>query len=143
LGEAVEVLRLLFSGEPVTYAGKHYRLDNMLLAPASRPPIWVGGKGDRALRLIAKLDEGWNAAWFQDVDAYLERAALLGGAPVRRSIGQYAQGSAQEMTDRLGAFAGAGVSHAVMCFSSMPFGLDDPDDLARFAQDVLPHVRGL
>jgi hypothetical protein len=28
----------------------------------------------------------------------------------------------------------------VMCFSSMPFGLDDVDDVARFASDVLPHV---
>jgi hypothetical protein len=66
---------------------------------------------------------------------------LLGDAPVRRSIGQYAQGSAQEMVDRLHAFGELDVEHAVMCFSSMPFGLDDADDLARFASDVLPHVR--
>jgi hypothetical protein len=30
-----------------------------------------------------------------------------------------------------------------MCFSDMPFGLDDPEDLASFAQDVLPHIREL
>ena len=147
LGESVEVLKLLFGGEPVTYDGKHYRLRDALSRPLPaqrpRPTIWVGGKGDRAMRMIASVADGWNAAWFQDVDAYLDRAALLGDAAVRRSVGQYAQGSAQEMVDRLASFASVGVEHAVMCFSSVPFGLDDPDDLARFAQDVLPAVAAL
>jgi hypothetical protein len=66
---------------------------------------------------------------------------MLGDAPVRRAIGQYAQGSSEEMVDRLASFADLGVEHAVMCFSSTPFGLDDTDDVARFAQDVLPHLR--
>jgi hypothetical protein len=108
-----------------------------------RPTIWVGGKGDRAMRLIADVADGWNAAWFQDPDAYAERARRLEGAHVRRSIGQYAIGTAQEMNDRLSSFASLGVEHAVMCFSTVPFGLDDPDDVARFAQDVLPHVGSL
>jgi len=47
------------------------------------------------------------------------------------------------MVDRLAAFASAGVEHAVMCFSAVPFGLDDPEDVVRFAQDVVPHVRAL
>jgi probable F420-dependent oxidoreductase len=144
LGESVEILKALFEGNPVDYAGKHYRLDGALCRPVPaqnpRPTIWVGGKGDRAMALIARVADGWNAAWFQEVDAYLERAALLGGATVRRSIGQYAQGSSQEMTDRLAAFGDEGVEHAVMCFSTVPFGLDDPDDLSRFAQDVLPNL---
>ena len=146
LGEAVEILAALFGGGAVAYEGQLYHLHDMVLSPVSSPQIWVGGKGDRAMRLIARLgrDHGaaWNAAWFQDVDTYLERARLLGDSPVRRSIGQYARGSAQEMTDRLSAFAEqGGVEHAVMCFSEMPFALDDPDDLTRFAQDVLPTVR--
>lgn len=145
LRESVEVIRLLFDGSPVTYGGRFYILDEMLVLPrpVRRPPIWVGGKGDRAIPMIAGLGEGWNAAWFGDVDAYRERAALLGDSQVRRSVGQYAHGSAQEMTDRLAAFAAEKVELAVMCFSDVPFGLDDPDDLARFAQDVLPHVRPL
>jgi len=145
LGEAVQILKLVFDGGPVSFAGRHYTLRDMVVAPRPaqrpRPTIWVGGKGDRAMRMITSVADGWNAAWFQDVDAYLERAALLGDSPVKRSVGQYARGSPQEMIDRLVAFAGAGVEHAIMCFSDVPFGLDDPDDLARFAQDVLPHVR--
>lgn len=147
LGETVEILKHLFDGEPVTYHGEHYTLNEAIARPLPvqrpRPTVWVGGKGDRALRLIAGVADGWNAAWFQDVDAYLERARLLGDAPVRRSIGQYAKGSPREMVDRLAAFAAVGVEHAVMCFSDVPFGLDDPEDVARFAQDVLPHVKEL
>ncbi len=145
LKEAVQILKLAFSGDPVYFNGKHYTIDGLPVAPRPaqdpRPTIWVGGKGDRAMRMIAEVADGWNAAWFQDVDAYRERAALLGDAPVRRSVGQYVQGSAQEQVDRLCAFRDrGGVEHAVLCFSSLPFGLDDPDDLARFGQDVLPHV---
>jgi probable F420-dependent oxidoreductase len=145
LREAVEVLKLCFSGEEVSFEGRHYRLDGLVCLPrpaqTPRPTIWVGGKGDRALRVIAEVADGWNAAWFQDAQTYAERARLLGDSSVHRSIGQYAKGSAQEMVDRLHSFAELGVSHAVMCFSDVPFGLDDPDDLARFAQDVLPSVR--
>lgn len=100
--------------------------------------IWVGAKGDRALRVAAKAD-GWNAAWFQDPQQYAERSARV-PQRVRRSIGQYARGSAQEMVDHLHAFADLGVEHAVMCFGEYPFGLDDTDDLGRFAQDVIPYV---
>ncbi|MGH2758449.1 MAG: TIGR03619 family F420-dependent LLM class oxidoreductase [Actinomycetota bacterium] len=147
LGESVDILKGLFEGGPLSYAGDHYRLEEAIARPLPvqrpRPTIWVGGKGDRALRVVAGVADGWNAAWFQDVEAYLERAKVLGDAPVRRSIGQYARGSAGEMVDRLAAFAAVGVEHAVMCFSDVPFGLDDPDDLSRFAQDVLGHVRKL
>ncbi len=147
LGESVEILKALFTGEPVTFEGKHYRLTDALCLPVPaqepRPTIWMGGKGDRTMKLISSIADGWNAAWFQDVEAYLERAALLGDANLRRSVGQYAQGSPQEMVDRLASFASAGVEHIVMCFSEVPFGLDDTDDVARFAQDVLPHAKNL
>ena len=147
LGETVEVLKAAFTGEPVTYAGKHYKVTDLVVRPRPaqdpRPTIWLGGKGDRAVRLAARVGDGWNAAWFSDPAAYQQRAALLGDSGVRRSIGQYAHGSAEEMVDRLATFAALGVEHTVMCFSTVPFGLDDVDDVARFAQDVLTYVHDL
>lgn len=147
VGEAVEILKAAFSGDPVTYAGRHYKVSDLVVRPVPaqrpRPTIWVGGKGDKAIGVAASVGDGWNAAWFSDPAAYAERAAQLGDAPVRRSIGQYAHGSADEIVDRLASFAALGVEHAVMCFSTMPFGLDDPDDVASFAHDVLPHAAEL
>lgn len=145
LAESAEVIRALFTGERVSYEGRHYRLDDAVLAPApAEPPaIWIGGKGDRAVALAGRVGDGWNASWFSDPDAYAERAAHLGDARMKRSIGQYVSGSAEEIVDRLAAFAALGVEHAVMCFGTVPFALDDPDDVARFASDVLPHTRSL
>src|SRR5438309_3507854 len=104
LGEAVEVLKAAFTGEAVTYAGKHYKVTDLVVRPRPaqnpRPTIWVGGKGDRAIRLAGRVGDGWNAAWFSDPAAYQERAGVLRDAGVRRSIGQYAHGSPAEMADR-------------------------------------------
>lgn len=146
LAEALEVLKLAFTGEPVHFSGSHYVVDGLAVLPrpvqSPRPPIWVGVKGPRAIAIAAKAD-GWNAAHIQEPSDYEPLIAHLEGANVRRSIAQYAKGSANEIVDRLAGFAALGVEHAIMSFSDVPFGLDDPDDVAGFAQDVLPHVRGL
>ena len=63
------------------------------------PPIVVGGKGDRLLRLVAELADGWNTCWVWTPDAYRERLEVLtracdavgrDPASVRRSLGLYA-----------------------------------------------------
>ncbi|MEX0991843.1 MAG: LLM class flavin-dependent oxidoreductase [Actinomycetota bacterium] len=50
------------------------------LAPAPRrsggPPVWIGGKGDAALRLAADLADGWNG-WGIDEETFAARAAEL------------------------------------------------------------------
>lgn len=146
LAEAIEILKLAFTGEPVRFEGKHYLVDGLAALPrpiqSPRPPIWVGAKGPRAIAIAARAD-GWNAAHIQDPADYEPLTRHLDGAPVRRSIAQYAKGSAPEIVDRLSGFAALGVEEAIMSFSDVPFGLDDPDDIARFAQDVLPYVRDL
>lgn len=63
-----------------------------------RPPIWVGGRGDRLLELVARSADGWNTVWAMTPEAYrarltvLERACERVGrdpATVRRSLGLY------------------------------------------------------
>ena len=53
MGEAVQVIRLLWSGERVSFEGEYYRLDNALCSPAPvqrpAPPILIGGSGERHL----------------------------------------------------------------------------------------------
>jgi probable F420-dependent oxidoreductase len=57
LREALQVVKLLWTGGPVDYAGSHYRLRGAVCAPRPlqepRPPILVGGGGDGLLAVAA------------------------------------------------------------------------------------------
>lgn len=57
LAEAVGIITRLFGGEPITFAGRHYRVTKHTIHPRPvqhpRPPILVGGNGPRLLTLAA------------------------------------------------------------------------------------------
>jgi alkanesulfonate monooxygenase SsuD/methylene tetrahydromethanopterin reductase-like flavin-dependent oxidoreductase (luciferase family) len=62
LEEAIEVIRLMWSGErSVSYDGKHYRLDGVHPGPAPAHPIgiWLGAYGPRMMRVVGRLADGW------------------------------------------------------------------------------------
>ncbi len=58
LTEAVTIIKGLFAGETVTFAGRHYRVTGHVLDPLPvqrpRPPILIGGNGRRLLTLAAR-----------------------------------------------------------------------------------------
>jgi alkanesulfonate monooxygenase SsuD/methylene tetrahydromethanopterin reductase-like flavin-dependent oxidoreductase (luciferase family) len=61
LEEAIEVIRLMWSGErSVSFEGRHYRLDTR---PGPRPAhaigIWLGAFKPRMLRLVGRKADGW------------------------------------------------------------------------------------
>jgi alkanesulfonate monooxygenase SsuD/methylene tetrahydromethanopterin reductase-like flavin-dependent oxidoreductase (luciferase family) len=41
------------------------------------PPVWIGGKGDRLLDVVAGHADGWNTVWVWTPEAYRERVAVL------------------------------------------------------------------
>jgi probable F420-dependent oxidoreductase len=59
--EQVEVLRLLWDQEVVTYKGRFHTITEAGLnpLPAQRIPIWMGGGADVLLRRTARLADGW------------------------------------------------------------------------------------
>lgn len=63
LSETIELIRTMWTNAPATYAGKHYRVENAYCEPRPdpMPPIVVGGSGERMLKMIARLADGWNA----------------------------------------------------------------------------------
>lgn len=66
LREAITVMRLLWSGDEVSYAGRHYQLDRALCRPQpvqpGGPPIWLGESFDEAsISLIADEATAWNS----------------------------------------------------------------------------------
>jgi probable F420-dependent oxidoreductase len=102
LGEAAEIVGRLLEGEELTYPGRHYSIRGAICRPGPlqtpRPPVWVGGKGDRLLEVAAKVADGWNLSWLGDVGIYRERLASARRAcdavgrdfdSLRRSTGVY------------------------------------------------------
>ncbi len=63
LSESLTVLRKLWSGEPVSHAGRFFQFEGVMMQPPPRqaggPPIWCGGRSDAALRRIGRLTDGW------------------------------------------------------------------------------------
>ncbi len=62
MAEAVTILRRLFDGERFTFAGKHYRYDDVQLfpLPVQRPmPIWLGGFLPKALDRAGRMGDGY------------------------------------------------------------------------------------
>jgi probable F420-dependent oxidoreductase len=103
LVDALEVVKGLLGGGPFTYDGRHHRAFDATNRPRAvqqpRPRVFVGGKGDRLLRLAAKHADGWNTCWVWTPDAYAERRQVLDDACVAigrdpasmwRTLGLYA-----------------------------------------------------
>lgn len=103
LREAIIVCGAMLDGGPCTFDGEYHSAAGAVNAPAAlqqpRPPVFVGGKGDRLLGVVAELADGWNTCWAWTVDDYRERVAVLDRAceergrdpkSVARSLGLYA-----------------------------------------------------
>jgi len=62
LGETLEVLKLLWSGEPVDYDGRfhHLRGAQQLPVPTRPIPVLIGGAGPRTMDLVARHADWWN-----------------------------------------------------------------------------------
>ena len=102
LGEATEIITRLLAGEELVFKGEHYTVDGAVLKPGPRqqprPPVWVGGKGNRNLKNIARHADGWNFSWIGSYDTYEERVRFVNKAcedigrdpsTLKRSVGAY------------------------------------------------------
>ena len=60
--EALDVIRRLWTGRDVSYAGRFNTLNEFSLDPMpvqSPPPIWVAGRRDAAMKRAARFGDGW------------------------------------------------------------------------------------
>lgn len=84
LEEACEVLRGMFGGGPYSFDGAHVRAVEARCRPRPvqrpHPPIWIGGRGDRLLGVVARQADGWNTAWASTPESYRERVKVLEAA---------------------------------------------------------------
>jgi alkanesulfonate monooxygenase SsuD/methylene tetrahydromethanopterin reductase-like flavin-dependent oxidoreductase (luciferase family) len=93
MDECLTVLRGLLTGEPVTFHGEFFDLDDAVILPAPRSPvpIIIGGRSDAAVRRAARLGDGWIGIWnsarrFAEVVATIdEHAAAAEREPYPRA----------------------------------------------------------
>jgi len=65
LGEAVQIIKKMWTEEEAYFEGKYYRIKGAYNSPKPvqrpHPPIWVGGGGEKlTLRIVAKYADGCN-----------------------------------------------------------------------------------
>jgi probable F420-dependent oxidoreductase len=95
--EGLEIVRGLFTSERFSYAGRHFSIDDVAIAPRplqARLPIWIGGTSDAALRRAARHGDGWIPA-FASERKFARLAETLRGflAEERRSPADFTWGS--------------------------------------------------
>lgn len=152
LDEACQVLKLLWSEESGTFAGKHYQLEQAVSDPKPiqrpHPPIMIGSSGERyGLRVVAKHADIWmNASMRPDVAELTRLSQLLDRhceeigrdpATIRRAVQFPLPGDPAETMRTAESYVRAGFSDIVF----MPF----QGGLARVeaAATLLPRLREL
>jgi alkanesulfonate monooxygenase SsuD/methylene tetrahydromethanopterin reductase-like flavin-dependent oxidoreductase (luciferase family) len=99
--EALTIIDRLWTGEPVTFEGKHYRVDGMRLnpRPVQRPriPIWVGG--DLRLPGVRRRLARWDGCF-----AYKSGPEPIHADDIReiRALVEQEQGTAEHYDFRVG-----------------------------------------
>jgi alkanesulfonate monooxygenase SsuD/methylene tetrahydromethanopterin reductase-like flavin-dependent oxidoreductase (luciferase family) len=159
LEEALEVITRLMAGGPVSYAGRHYRLDEAFLEPRPvqqpRIPILVAAHRPRMLRIAARYADQWDtfaelpgastegvtSGVAEQLAALDEACTAVGRDPatIRRStwVGR-------EVWRSQDAYVGFVRRMRLTGFTDLTTVMPAPEDvslLRRVAADVLPALR--
>ncbi len=99
LGEAMKILRGMFTQERTTFEGRYYSIKDALCEPKplqEHLPIWIGGGGEQlTMRVVAESADGWNVfrmpheAYQHKLDVLAEHCRDVGRDPedIRKSLG--------------------------------------------------------
>jgi probable F420-dependent oxidoreductase len=156
LDEALRAMKLLWSEPRSTYKGRFYELKDAIAEPKPvqrpHPPIWIGSKGERMLRLTARHADVWNsnARSFEESVAalrYLDEACLKIGrdpATLRRSINVTLDGADVTLA-KADAAVKAGFSELLIMIGARGQAMPavDPRKRAEEAAGLLPRLRAL
>jgi alkanesulfonate monooxygenase SsuD/methylene tetrahydromethanopterin reductase-like flavin-dependent oxidoreductase (luciferase family) len=147
LGEAVEVIRGLWSRPSFSFEGTRYSTANADLEPEpERPiPIWFGTYGPRALELTGRVADGWIPS--------LGYASAEELPHMRQKVLDAAERAGRDpstITTALNLDLGDGLDHVPGLIGhgfttlnfTVPAGPDRNDRIEHLAKEVLPSLRG-
>lgn len=162
LKESLEVIRALWTGQPVDYDGEYHTLRGAQQnpVPLGELPIVIGGAGPRTLRLVAEHADWWNLPIYaldkldelrpQTGSARVSTQEMIGFVPseaaradvVAMAEKRYGQtgmgrtmlvGDASELRDHFAKRREQGVERFYVWFLDFA----KPDTLAAFGRDVI------
>lgn len=164
LAETLQVVKALWTGEPVHFAGEFHTIDGgrQNPTPLSRIPIVIGGAGPKTMAIVAEHADIWNCPIYA-LDRFDQLRDSSGGAKpsIQEMIGfigseddrdaitdmaqqRFAQmgdgltlGSAPELVDHFGALIDRGVERFYTWFTDFA----PPDTLDAFGSNVIGECR--
>jgi probable F420-dependent oxidoreductase len=135
--EQVELMRMLWTQESVTYHGKYYQVTGAGLAPLpiQRPiPVWFGASSARACRRAGRLGDGWfpmvgpGPKLDRALHEVVQAAQEAGRDPAHIGMGSQVSwnGNADDLAGGIRVWAEAGATH--VSINTMNAGLASVDD---------------
>ena len=150
-GEAVRVIKRLWTKERANFAGKYYTLVDAIAEPKPvqkpYPPIWIGGSGpQRTLKIVARHGDVWNsnAGEMERTIALStildEHCKTVGRDPnaVRRSV-QFRLSTVDESLKVAETYLKAGFTEQIVMLG----GPDPVKNAEVAANELLPRMRSL
>jgi G6PDH family F420-dependent oxidoreductase len=101
LREAIDVMRLMWTGERVSHHGDHYTVENARLytLPDQPPPIVVSGFGPKAIKLAAEIGDGYFGT--SPEKDFLDAYSQAGGTGPKLALMKVCWGPDEESAGRL------------------------------------------
>ena len=143
MNEAIDILRLVWSSDPASFDGDHYRFDDIrvLPKPASPIPIWIGGGSEAAIRRAIDKGDGFQAISTEPTELAEKVARIREARPENDFTISYRTGwdplgmDPAQIVDEAEAYGEAGVTHVV----SAPWRTD-PEDWIRSMETLVELV---
>jgi TAT-translocated FGD2 family F420-dependent dehydrogenase len=134
--EAIDLMRQLWTGQRISFAGRYFQTDNLKIydVPATPPPIFVAASGPKSAKLAGQYGDGW-ITQARDVTNPKLLAALGAGA---QAAGRDVKtlGKRVEMFAVVGDAAAANRAADLWRFSAGGFDRTNPAEIQRAAESV-------
>jgi probable F420-dependent oxidoreductase len=168
--EQLQIIERLWTEEHISFNGQFYQFRDVAFYPKPiqkpRIPIWVGGEGPAAQRRAAKYGDAWFPYFIgitpQELKARYDEvrrmAAEAGRDPeqvhftccsqievTNEPVTQdphFLRGTPEQLLDALEEYRKIGVEHIALQFI-VPRWPERVEQIARFAQEVMPHFAGV
>ncbi len=142
--EAVTLIRELWHGERVSFAGEYYRTDKATIydRPDQEVPIWLASSGPAATRFAGRQGDGWITTSGKDPALYTDTllpAIAEGAEKAGRSIKDLEMMIEVKVSfdhDRDAALAATQFWGALGLSAEQKSGVEDPVEMQRLADEL-------